>query len=436
MMKNKTITWIGVRLLIATVLYACVYTGFNAHLSGAIKAEMTALTALDIALTPGELLKHDLTGKDGGPLWRSAADLWKSGEEERKDFPMTLLNCRLTRDTLLKPDEEEPVNQEELEAIRQMVGKNGRILQLLREAADCPNYKTDLDYLMGPDTPLPHLKPAKDMAGLVNAAAALAILDKKPKEAIEHWRSLQGLARWHEHELTLLSKILGEVIKGIFFESIQDALTAMPFTDEDLASVKQMAQAPINPKAQNRQGINAEMVFFGLNIMNAFLTGEETPWRPRSFAMHGVCRLWIKWEMLTYLRIHRTYFAQLDDFYDKPWAPQGTEEKEPSVLAPINSMIVINFQSISKRFIKNLVQQNLTCCLVHIYLHKNRTGSFPDSLDQLAFDKPEEKKHRLDWYSGKDLCYEKKGNGFVLYSIGENKTDDSDGKGDMTITVQ
>ena len=58
--------------------------------------------------------------------------------------------------------------------------------------------------------------------------------------------------------------------------------------------------------------------------------------------------------------------------------------------------------------------------------YKTEHGEYPDSLDQLTKELP------LDPFSGKPFLYRKEADGFIVYSVGKNETDDGgDGKNDI-----
>ncbi len=68
-----------------------------------------------------------------------------------------------------------------------------------------------------------------------------------------------------------------------------------------------------------------------------------------------------------------------------------------------------------------------THLIVHLLLHRARTGSFPAKLDQLAATDLEQL--RRDPFSGHDFVYHSDAEGFILYSLADNLTDD-DGRHD------
>jgi hypothetical protein len=427
-MKRTWFRWVFVRVLIAGALYALLYTGLNVGLSSAIETRTASLKSLGIPMTVDEL-KQSVSrgGPDAGPFWRAAAELWGGVEaslvhanEESKE-PINAFEYQLVDGVMRGPDGKKPASDAEIANLRSFLTQQERILGLLREAADRPGYAPRLDLSEGPGLKLPYLSACRRMAQCVRAAADLAVKDGECDRAIDYWITLRGLARWNESEPLLILQLCSIVIDAYLDASLRESLKIADFSDAQLRRMQALLVAPTNFQERHRRAMTGELVGFGLVMMDELhrgLGGFASVGAPAA----GFVKIWLKAEKLAWLSAFRDYFEQTRDI---DFGRQATV-RIPAFpwYAPLGRMLCPAYAGIAKRFLTEEANRRLMIYVLQLRRHKLAAGTYPQALSDLALDGETRKYPLADPFTGKDFMYRREGDGFVIYSLGENRTDD------------
>lgn len=427
-MKRRWIGWLVNRLLIACVVYAAFYTLLNLYLSSRIDAARQDIRELGAAASRADFQVPEYDGPDAGPYWRAATELWgdvaEKGTGESGDGASTgdFIRTYSLRDGELRHrDTGEPVDQATLAKLREIVSQNQRLFPLLMTAAQRPGYRSTLDYSEGFALLMPYLKPAREMGCLCGVAAELAILDGDHKQAIEHWTAMRGLARWQACDLTVISQLIALRIEEILCHSVRESLKIADFTDAELESVHRLFATKRDYGQDIFLSCNAEMVYGGLGLFDAAVTGRRTASNP-GVTLRGASRLWIKAEKRLYMATFFKRLSQIRALYDRS-SPGSTEIGDESRFpwyAPLSAMLTPAYGRVVNEFLQGEAYWCLTDCALHLTRYKRAHGQYPESLAQLPtdsgpFDDP---------FARQPIRYLRKGEGFVLYSLGENLQDD------------
>ncbi|UCG60011.1 MAG: hypothetical protein JSU70_10910 [Phycisphaerales bacterium] len=427
-MKRKWIRWLVNRLLIACVLYAAFYTLLNLHLSSRIDATEEVLRGLGVAVSKEEFYVPGYDGPDAGPYWRAAAELWgavaEEGTGESGDGPSTGKFVRaysLKDGEIRHSDTGESVGQATLAKLREIVSQNEHLFPLLMTASRRPGYRSTLDYRMGFSCLMPHLKPAREMGHLCGIAAELAILDGDRTQAIEHWTAMQGLGRWQGRDLTLISQLVSLRIEQTLCHSVQESLKIAEFTEAELESVHRLFATKRGYERDLVLSCNAEMVYGGLGLFDEALSGRGTASNP-SIPLRGVSRLWVKGEKRLYMATFSKCLLQARALYDRsaPGLTRISDDDRFPWYALLNRILTPAYGRMADKFLEGEAFWCLTDCVLHLIRYKKAHGQYPESLAQLPagagpFDDP---------FARQPVRYLQKGEGFVLYSVGENLQDD------------
>jgi len=129
-----------------------------------------------------------------------------------------------------------------------------------------------------------------------------------------------------------------------------------------------------------------------------------------------------------------TSLRESDAYYDRleRWnaLPYHLAAREPFPLdrlreSSANPLVQLQGQltmEVRTRVERAIAQRRATHLIVHLLLHKERLGSYPDRLGRLEAAGLESL--RRDPFSGRDFVYRLHGDGFILYSLGDNLTDE------------
>ena len=129
------------------------------------------------------------------------------------------------------------------------------------------------------------------------------------------------------------------------------------------------------------------------------------------------------------------YFDAIDDWSRTPYylAARRIGEIERLRTEHGNPMIRVFAASLVKaRELddRSDVLRSGTHLLLHLFAWKHRTGTFPQTLDELEI--PSLAQLRVDPFSGRDLVYRRQGESFLLYTVALNLKDDG-GQADCTM---
>ena len=420
-MRRRWLGWLFRRFLVAAVLYAGCYTGLNMLLTGAIRNEFEVLRGMDVAVDESDLPKPRRDGPDAGPLWRAATELWKDAERSLDEFPADTLDEYQLKMGAIRRGAHEPAPETALARLRALITEQQRILALLREAADRPGYTSVLKYDDGPAMELPSFVESRHMAHFTRLAAECAIVDGDVAGALEHWTALRGLCRWFTIELTLVSRLVGTVLENELHDSLVRALDTARFSDEELVRARTLIATPIKGEERLLESLNAELIYFGMTVMNAILDGEEMAFYPGGIPAMGLPRLVLKADKLAYLKVLRWQFVQIRRAFrerDFVFSPARAPW-----YASLTNLMVASVSNLSAKFVEAEARRLLTLYAIELRRYKLAKGAYPEVIREMAYVTSGADNMPFDPFTGKELIYRKKGDGFVLYSVGKDRTD-------------
>ncbi len=128
------------------------------------------------------------------------------------------------------------------------------------------------------------------------------------------------------------------------------------------------------------------------------------------------------------LREIDAYFAALDQWCKEPYPKAVQTATNVGGLAlnsknPLLRALLPSFSRARALDEGHSAARNATYLIAHLLVFRGRNGSFPEKLDELPAG--EVAPWRTDPFSARDFVYKKQGNGFLLYSVGEDGRDDS-----------
>jgi hypothetical protein len=147
-------------------------------------------------------------------------------------------------------------------------------------------------------------------------------------------------------------------------------------------------------------------------------SGKDLPRKVPAWIING-------WEA-NMLSLWREVFAKLDAAGDEPMEQyrvmKGTgayfDNRMRRVMNVLGAILFPVFDSAALKIVEGDTQRQLRKTAVALVAYRQKTGRYPERLDQLPAPPPP------DLFTGKPLVYRRTGDGFLLYSVGMNFKDD------------
>ena len=332
--------------------------------------------------------------------------------------------------------------EEDITAIREYLKKNEDCLPLIFEAASFKKCRFSLDYTEGFAMLLPHLSKMRAQARLLARDALLKAKEGKINEALESTRSGLRLGRGSLDEPILVSQLVRFAIDSLMFSALEKILDENDAESEillrlleeldieesregytkafqgercfqihlfeavikDPALLAQMGQPGGGPhsflgrKGYKIMGPFARPIFrrdeiFGLSIMRRMIEAARLPHHQA-----------------------KSDLAKIDqDLYNAPF------------YRILSKMLLPAFTRPHLNEARHEAKIGLAQLALGLKIYKAEEGKYPDTLTELVPEILPELPQ--DPFTGRDFVYKKEGEGFLVYSLGEN-TKDEGGKWD------
>ncbi len=426
-MRLKT-KWFATRFVVATSLYALVYTAVNVTLTRGIEAEIDWLKKQGLPTSPEELMRPPFSPdvrpeEDARPLLEAAAALWNGLPEEE----MGRWNEVEFRQNAFwtSAGSEECLSEKDLQDLGEWIQRNDRILQLLKEASLKPSASCSIDYRDGPTAALvQNIPAAQGLVKFVLQAAAWEAHKGNRQAAYDLWNTsfgpLQGISG---NRGSLVGFFVRQAIGGVSIGSLLEFLEACPAGAEELQSIaKRLARLP--PLGEEWAAAMRGEAAGGVFDFTSWFEGRVNAVN-KGGAPAGCIRLWLKGDYLAYLR----FFRKIHEHQGKPswvWADGFTflDPENFPFYAPLTQLMVPAVRKVSELRARAEALRLTARYGVQMARHKLAAGAYPETLESLAPDLRMELPDPVDPFTGQSIVYRREGEGFVVYSLGANKKDD------------
>jgi hypothetical protein len=428
--------WLGVRLLVAVAVWAVLYLALNACMTARRDRALEWFTANGIPTTPDQIKHETVDPKDdAGPLWRAAAELYAAAGI---DFQPGTAFAELKdgKLTSLFDDGERPLTAAEVEQLHQMLADNQEILDLLHRAALRPGYNSNVDYTQGIRTLLPNVMPSLDLLRLVRLAADVALYDGKPDLAIERWTSLRALQRWTADEPILIGQLVAATHEGALNESVERGLRSATFDAKQLAEMAALVTPVRDYRWQTRRAVQGELACFFNASIEQIYTGDLGCWSgATSRRSAGLARLAFLADQTVGLAIYRRMQENLKgDFLPSQMTPIGLDDMPLYAIGTRIMMPAMN--KFPMTLAKTEAARCTTAWAVALRRQKLATGAYPDRLAGVRPEFAPPAADATDPFSGQSLVYRRKGEGFVVYSVGPDVVDEGGRADDVVLAME
>ncbi len=415
--------------LAAFVVGGIPWTYFNIKYSREVERELARLRDAGEPLTIEEMipepvpddqnaarLYEPLFGVSFQPETRYTLDTEALGSIPRDEFDRLAVG----------PDDSEEFD---IELAREVLSRAEiiEVLAKLEEASKRPHAVWGLHWERGLGMLLPHLSRYRQAAQLLAIRARLSAADGDTDDALRWVGASLRMSRQMTIEPALVSQLAAKAVQAIAAHAAEEALnTGMPSLEA--ARRVQQTAANVDMSAAFKRAMQGEraadlrmfdyFVDGGTEAMNNVLQYDVpvSTLAVYSSPLGAPLRALDKSRMLTYwwtmIPIFEQPFCQQD-----PNAMERARDSGP-LLAALTPLLFPNFSGlIIKRDLAIATLDELRIVL-DLKMHKREHGSYPATLDELATKPPE------DPFSGEAYRYEHRGEGFILWSVGQDLEDD------------
>ena len=324
-----------------------------------------------------------------------------------------------------KPPRSEPIDEVMQQAIEAFLSDNEKALTLLHEAVTLEHSQYPMDFGQGSDMPMPWLKDVRRSAFLLSLEGLVACAQDNRNRAVESVHATLALAQSLDCPL-LISRLVQIAIRALACRNTEQVVNRVTLTDGQLQTLAQWLEA-YTDEAGYRQALIGERCF-GLysfrtpgGISSDMGGGKilSTVLVPlKIFGLHDR-------DMLSYVNLTQDYIDALD-------LPRGerlaaceaitadfNSGKRGGLLTKILMPALLRTYQIETRHVADL---RVARTALAVQRYRLAQGKLPQALDELVpayLDAVP-----TDPFGGQALRYSLRAKGYVVYSIGEDGTDD------------
>lgn len=419
--KRRKVTVSNVLLLLLFV-GVCAFAIFRLRLKWKLNARIEAIRAAGYPVTCAELNAWHTIPEDAENAAYTILDALEFLQEwDRTDLePLPLVG----RAEL--PPRTEPMTDEMKALIAEYIADNNEAIGLLHTAAKIEHCRYPVDYSAGFAALMPHLSEMRKSLFLLNLEAILRAENGQTASSIDSVRSGFGFARSLAKEPSMISQFVRVACDGLTLSALERIMNRSELTDEQLIELTERLDKVERSSDLSRAFIGERCM--GLDFFTApgtvgvgFLDGM--PPRPILTLCQAVGL--IDADAVIYLDLMNDYLeANLLPYHERQEAVDvvtDTLESTSQIHIFVHSLMpaLSRVTTIELRTIAHLRAARVGLV---IQRYRLAAGMLPDTLADLVpaylGDVPK------DPFDGNELRYEKRDAGFVIYSVGEDLSDD------------
>ncbi|MDD4118184.1 MAG: hypothetical protein PHI39_08235 [Kiritimatiellae bacterium] len=424
----KTLTLRLVKILAGLVVTLLVLHTVLLVASGlALRNARNELRAAGRPMAPEDIIPKDIPASDNAaPLYESAFALLKSETLDGKDLIHALSTA--AREFLAEPESDE--KRETLEAVLAHPA-TVQALDLVAQAATRPGCNFNLQYDLGPMLMMPHVN---GMLTVGRSLSARALLEARQGAGNQAWPTLETNLRMADalrDEPALISTLVRVALHQNSLASVRRIAEEFPPDDETTAHLADWMNAA-DYISHYLLALDGERLFYGEWAFQKFPVWNSNEILSLLGGGGPNCGIWLMDLLLRYRPARQADYA----LYLRSMHAAAQQAQQPywetgRQLAPdlefpwysaITRLILPALSPARTRMVMLQANARVTRTGLALIRHKTAHGAYPATLadldPQFLPDIPP------DPFTGQPLVYRPEGDGFVLYSLGENHTDD------------
>jgi hypothetical protein len=325
------------------------------------------------------------------------------------------------------PPRTEALSETTKNLLAQHIADNQQALELLHKGAAAEYFRYPVDFSAGLGTLMPYLNQLKKGAKLLNLEAVLYAEKGKPQLATDSVISSFGIAHSLTKEPMLVSQLVRIASETLTVSALEHIVNRTELADEQLAEITEYMYNAEDPSAMSRGYVGERCtvlsVFKKPTSLSAEILGADVPPVP-------VLELYKALGLADMDAV--TYIDHMDGYHKTTQLPAHLRQKAADAIdANVSEVCRIRIllriimpalAGVTKVDLRNMAQLRTAITALAIQRCRLATSRLPDSLAELVptyLDAVPK-----DPFDGNDLRYKKLETGFVVYSIGEDRSDD------------
>ena len=423
---RRILKW-TIRVIVAIVVLAAVAWGIFDYVSAReLEVEISKIKAAGQPLTLAELeksLPRVAEADDAAPFYKAAIALRRTSTNEQVN---RLMDCLL--DWAKAPSTQPATAPANLDRdIEQVLAENALALQMADRGAALPQCAYDLGLSNGIAGALPQLSDSRALAKVLCLRTLHLARQKEAKKAAESLLSSLRMLRMFDRQPILVVGLVKIACTALFVQAVPAVLEAGPLSDQELAELESaLAQADMSGKMQQlwiAERVYALELFRNLIAVPGELMPSEPARLPEAYP-HGVmARPIFRMMLARKLQLRRRYVEATGKGW--PGASDAVRAIPKGGYGIFGLFAEILAPGMEKAFdLMGRIIGQVRSAQVAVMIERYRLakGRLPESLAELrgfvGADLP------ADPFTGGQLIYKVQGEGFLVYSVGEDKTDD------------
>jgi hypothetical protein len=400
---------------------------------------IATLAAADLAamLVAGLMLRSEVSRLRAGGYLPPTAQIVPqvpSGQANAADIYLLAFDARRPRDSeetdLVngRPDRWRPAD---LLHARQVLAANAEHFRILDQASRIPGCAFPVDWNAGPAMLFPHLGELRRSARLLSTRAAVAARDQRIDDALADCATMLRIAEHVKCEPIVISMLVAYPIQDMAVQSVRNALstgTPSPKVARDLLG----QLSAIGNREPFIRAVRGEIGLFGMEIFDiARRGGKEAEGLfgspdARILSLYGsILRPLGYLDEIAYLRGAR----RSADAVALPW-PKSKEQLEaadewakelPAYRSLLTQMALPSWSRALETCESRTAELRAAQIGLALVIYKSEHGAYPDTLASLEATGP---KLPADPFTQKPFQYRRRGDGFIVYSLGPDMRDE------------
>jgi hypothetical protein len=323
------------------------------------------------------------------------------------------------------PARAEPVDEATKNLIARHIADNQQALELLHKGAAAEHSRYPVDLTAGFDALMPYLSEIRDSARLLKLEAVLHAENAEPQLAADSVAAGFGLARSLAKEPLIISQLVRIACEALAISTLEQLVNRTELTDQQLAELGRCIDNAENLADMPSAFIGERCLGIALFKEPGLVDGSvvSVPAGPilRLYEAVGLadkCGLIYLDLMGSYIRTIQLPTHRRQEAAD---AIDAKIEATPKIYILLHTLMPA-LARVTTLDIRSIAQLRTARAGLAIQRYRLATDKLPDTLADLvpAYLDAVPK----DPFDGNDLRYKKLETGFVVYSIGEDRSDD------------
>jgi len=413
-------------LILLLLIGAGVFTLYRLNLKKQLKSRIEAIHATGYPVTLEELDQWYAIPDDSENAAYIILDAFDYYQEPQDSKLLPLFG------KVKLPARTEPLPEETMKLVSQYLSDNQQTLELLHEAAALEHSRYPIDLSLGLGTLAPPLQDLKQSVKLLNLEA---ITHAEKNESMSATRSLisgLGIANSLSEEPLIVSQLVRISCQAMTVSILERVINRTDLTDEQLIELGRDFT-----NAQNLSGISRAFVGERCQILHVFRGPESL----QSLAIGSSGQdnnipvpILQAYKALGLADMDAVDYLDMMDGYIKAFQlPQhlrqeafNAAELKPESISKFRILLRTLMPALRRIItidLRNIAGLQTAQAAIAIQRYRLAMGGLPEKLKELVPDYLES--IPTDPFDGEELRYKKLETGFVIYSIGEDLSDDN-----------